>query len=127
MALPRLTLACVAVLIAMTASDAAAATCPADQKFTGTLTGDAITFSITTAVRGSTSFQIIPDNCQLPSGSQSISLSVWGVSLSGNCSVGITFANAAARTWTVVVNGEYLNHDGLAYIPFTLIEHQTRC
>lgn len=128
MAHPRLFLACLAVLLALTASTGSAAACPPEQKFTGNLTpGATVSVPVTTSAKGDTYFIFMPKYCSGMEGVQTVTMSLGGNSMTGDCGLGIGLANAAAGTYTVHLDGDYLDVDGLAALPYTLIVYQSRC
>jgi opacity protein-like surface antigen len=128
MAHPRLVLACLTVLLALTASSVSAAACPPEQRFSGTLTpGATVTLPVTTQVRGDTYFIFMPKYCSGMDGLQTVTLSIGGSSMTGGCGLGLAFGNANAATYSVQLRGDYLGMDGLGALPFQLIVYQSHC
>ncbi|MCA1811684.1 MAG: hypothetical protein LC623_06695 [Halobacteriales archaeon] len=128
MARPRPLLACLAVLLALAASNVSAAACPPEQRLSGTLTpGSDTVLSVTTTVKGDTYFIFMPKYCSDVDGLQTVTMTVAGGSMTGDCGLGLGLGNANAGTYTVRLHGDYLDVDGLGALPFQLVVYQSRC
>jgi hypothetical protein len=128
MALPRLFLACLAIVVALTASSVSAAGCPGERQYSGSMTpGSTATVSVTTSAKGDTYFIFMPQWCSGMNGLQTVTMSVRGNSMTGDCGLGIALTQASAGTYLVQLEGKYLHVDGLAVLPFTLYVYQSHC
>ncbi|MEA3142878.1 MAG: hypothetical protein QOG31_202 [Thermoplasmata archaeon] len=111
----------------LSATNASAIACPADQAFDGTLLpGNTDTISATTTARGDTYFAFWPRYC-LGLGVQATTLTVGTDSATGDCGLSISYSNHAAGSFTISVRGRYLGIDGLALMPYMVTIHQVNC